>query len=655
VNRYTIIPIFADDLKRLNHNFLKYLTKLTGLNISMCGIAGYLHFNNDRTADESTLRRMTDTLFHRGPDSGGYYTNKNIALGHRRLSIIDLSVNANQPMYDRDTGTVIVFNGEIYNYIELRDELTAFGFRFLTSSDTEVILNAYKKWGFDCVTKFNGMWAFALWDDKKHSLWLSRDRLGKKPLYYSCFDSSIIFASEIKSIFSYGVPRHIRPELLELYLTFLCIPSPYSFFKNIFKLEPGHNLLITGDGRLEKNQYWDFPHIDEQSMIRDKKSVDTTFEELLRDAIKIRMRSDAPFGAFLSGGLDSSAIVGMMADHSRYPVNTFTIGFNDKKFDERDLAKLVAQKFNTQHHELIVEPFGIADSLNLVARHFDEPFGDASAMPTGYVACMASRHVKMVLTGDGGDEVLSGYPSYQSEYLASLYQKFPLHIQESIPAFIKSISMIFSGSFRLKCNWLYRLLNSSKMDFNSRFLIKAHFVEKEQIKRILHNIKQDILPEDYFSNLMAHCPFKDPFYKLMYVHFKHSLSEIFLPKVDRMCMAYSLETRSPFLDFRIVEYMARVHRSIKMENLKRKSILTRTIGKKLPKELLNRPKKGFSVPLHKWFIDDSSDNSSLQFSNLYAIGMNRKALDEIVHYNSLGKSDYGNFIWILSVLNKVCC
>nr|MBA3705093.1 asparagine synthase (glutamine-hydrolyzing) [Bacteroidota bacterium] len=371
----------------------------------MCGIAGYIHFNRDKNANKEVLKRMTDVIAYRGPDGEGFYIDKNVALGHRRLSIIDLNTG-DQPMISDDGTKVIVFNGEIYNYIEIRDQLKKFGYTFKTNSDTEVILNAFDKWGYDCQNMFNGMWAFAIWDTKKEELFLSRDRIGEKPLHYCISDNNLIFGSEIKSIFSFGVIREIRPELIELYLSLTNIPAPNTFYKNIYKLMPGHFLIIK-DGGLKEYKYWDLPQLDELNMLTNKKEIYNTFQDLFNDAIKIRMRSDVPFGAFLSGGLDSSSIVAQMSKLSSIPVKTFTIGFSHKEFDESKLAEEVALKFKTEHYLDTVAAENFEAYLKHAVVHFDEPFGDSSAIPTNIVSAFASKKVKMVLTGDGGDEVLS--------------------------------------------------------------------------------------------------------------------------------------------------------------------------------------------------------------------------------------------------------
>ncbi len=615
----------------------------------MCGITGTLHFDKGRKADSKVIKKMTDTIAYRGPDGEGYYLHNNLALGHRRLSIIDLNTGG-QPMFNEDKSLALVFNGEIYNYIELREELKRYGYQFITNSDSEVIIRAYQHWGIDCQNKFNGMWAFALWDDTKEQLLLSRDRIGEKPLHYATFDNTLIFGSEIKCILAYGIGQEPNPELLEIYLTLGYIPGPFTFYKNIHKLKAGYCLIIRGQ-EIKEHQYWDLPEIDEDNMVTTQREVYENFATLFTDSVKIRMRSDVAYGAFLSGGLDSSSIVALMSEISSFPVETFTIGFKEKSYDERQLALLVANKFHTSHHEYIVEPDSFDNSLDAISHHYDEPFGDSSAIPTGYVSKFASSKVKMVLTGDGGDELLSGYTIYQGEKFASQYQKLPGWARTAIPSLISFISKPLKGSLRYRLNRAMEVCKSSNLDFNSRFLSKAAYSDVSLIKKIVRDEKAYPV-EDFLSDFMKNCTYKDSFYKLMYLNFKLSLPDDMLVKVDRMSMAYSLETRTPFLDFRLIEYMAKVHKDIKMKNYERKTILRNSIGQILPKLLLNAPKKGFIVPLGEWFKDSSFTERLNGLENKMPY-LNKKILSDITKMNKEGKNNYGNFIWMLFILDKV--
>jgi asparagine synthase (glutamine-hydrolysing) len=616
----------------------------------MCGIAGFYHLNKEREADGSLLETITNCVSHRGPDGAGYFRKNNLALGHRRLSIIDLSTG-DQPMFSDDKSVTIIFNGEIYNYVELRSELISLGHVFKTTSDTEVIIRSYEQWGIECQNKFNGMWAFALWDDKEQLLLLSRDRLGEKPLFYSQYDETIIFGSEIKSILAYGVPPSPNVEVTELYFTLSYLPAPYSFYKHIMRLQPGCYIMVK-NGKTQIYSYWDISSIDESSLITDRKKVYNTFEELLYSSVKIRMRSDVPFGAFLSGGLDSAAIVALMSDIAKEPVRTFTIGFENKNFDERKLAALVAEKFRTEHEESLVKPEEFDVSLSKILYHFDEPFGDSSAIPTGNVSRVAVNKVKMVLTGDGGDEILSGYTPYQAEKLAVIYQALPRFITKALPSFVAGLGQLFTGGLRYKLNRSARVLKSSSMTFEKRLLSKM-WSTPEFTQQLIQPGENYIKLEDYLSDLFAKYPLNDPFYKLMIYHFKVLLPDDYLTKVDRMSMAHSLETRIPFLDYRLVEFFCNVHKDVKMEGFTRKSILRNTIGRRLPVQLLSAPKKGFGVPLRDWFKNRSFEAklNQLKFES-HRVGLNSEMVGEIVEKNVSGKEDLGNLLWMLFVYIK---
>jgi len=614
----------------------------------MCGIAGIYHFDSARKAEETLLKKMTGCLSHRGPDGEGFFSKNNIGLGHRRLSIIDLSTG-DQPMFNEDKSIALIFNGEIYNYIELREELKKMGCKFHSNSDTEVIIRAYETWGTDCQNKFNGMWAFAIWDERKNQLFISRDRLGEKPLFYSTDDNTFLFGSEIKSILAYGIPRIPNLELTELYLTLGYIPAPYTFYKNISKLQAGYYLIVSRNG-VEEKKYWDLPEIDEDNMISDKRKVYENFESLLTDSVRIRMRSDVPYGAFLSGGLDSAAIVALMSGISKEPVKTFTIGSDAKMFDERKLAAQVAEKFKTEHHEYMIEQDGFEAAIQKVMHHFDEPFGDSSALPTGEVSKIAAQKVKMVLTGDGGDEVLSGYNSNRVEKFAEQYQRVPSFLRKGLPRLVNSTANLVGGDNRYKLKQVAKALSFSSKSFSDRLMAKS-WCRPEMIKDLIPHPEKQIKLSDFMSDFFSKYPVKQPFYQLMFFQFKVLLPNDFLTKVDRMSMASSLETRVPFLDYRLVEYMAKVHRNIKMEGYERKSVLRHTIGKRLPPALLRAPKRGFSIPLREWFKDKAFE-SKLQSLYTSDFGLDQNIIKKISEDNKNGKEDFGNLLWMLFVLKS---
>lgn len=614
----------------------------------MCGITGIYNLDIDKKVDKSKLKSMTDSIKHRGPDGEGFHVFKNIGLGHRRLSIIDIT-GGDQPMFNEDKSICIVFNGEIYNYIELKSKLSKKGYLFKTNSDTEVIIKAYQEWGVNCQSKFIGMWAFAIWDSNKKNLFISRDRLGEKPLIYSFYKNTFVFSSEIKSIFKYGIPPKIRPELIELYLTLTNIPAPNTFYKNIYKLMPGHYIIVNSNG-FNEYKYWDLPEIDEDNMINNKNHIYDEFQNLFLDSVKIQMRSDVPFGAFLSGGLDSSSIVSEMTKISSHPVETFTIGFPQKKFDESKLASLVSQKFKTNHNLGVVNPQKIDESINLCVNHFDEPFGDSSAIPTFQVSKFASDKVKMVLTGDGGDEVLSGYNSYLGLKLSGYYMSLPFFFRKNTSIFLSLMSKFSFGNSRYKLNNVLNFINTSELNFNQKIIEKYAFTSLTNIKNLTSSIKNKYSVNDYIDSKLNDCNYNDDFYKLMYLNFKHNLPDDYLVKVDRMSMSNSIETRAPFLDYRLIEFMVKVCKNIKLQGFERKSILRKTIGKNLPKQLLYASKKGFATPLRDWFKDENY-NTSLNFKNLNNI-FDKKILKKIIDENNSGKKDNGNFLWTLIMLDN---
>jgi len=613
----------------------------------MCGIAGIIHRDRDAPVDQAQLRAMTDAVRHRGPDGEGLHVGPGLGLGHRRLAIID-PATGQQPMRDPESQNVIVYNGEVYNYVEIRAELEAAGQRFHTDSDTEVILRAYSQWGEACLGRFNGMWAFALWDHGRQRLFLARDRLGIKPLHYCTSGDRFLFASEMKSLFAAGVARTPDTALLDVYLTLGYIPAPHSFFAGIQKLPPGH-YIVTDGGRTEVRRYWDLPHVAEAELRTDANAVGEEFAHLLTDAVRISMRSDVPFGAFLSGGLDSASIVTLMTEQTRLPVETFTIGFDDPAFDERELARLVATEAGTRHHEAVVSPDDLAVALDQVAFHYDEPFGDSSALPTGHVARLAAAHVKMVLTGDGGDEVLSGYPAYQVEKLADGYRRVPRLARGIAEGALGGLAALTRGRVRYSANRYQRLLATTALPFEERLLAKAAWLEKERRQALLAGIRVH-RAEDVLADLMKDCPWSDSFYRLMYFNYKVSLPDDMLTKVDRMTMAWSLEARVPFLDHRLVELMSGVHKSVKLPGLTRKAVLRNSVGRKLPARLLQARKRGFVVPLRTWFRDGNITGRLGAAGPGW--GLDQREVRAIVGQHESGQRDYGNLLWMLLVLDR---
>lgn len=611
----------------------------------MCGIAGIYHWS-DAPIDRQRLEQMTQALAHRGPDGSGQFYDGPVGLGHRRLSIID-PTQGHQPMLNEQASLAVAFNGEIYNYQELRAELKTLGYRFKTDSDTEVILHAYDAWGEACQSRFNGMWAFALWDGNHKKLLLSRDRIGEKPLFYAQASNRLLFASEPKALFAYGYPRQWDVEQLEIYLVLGYVPAPYSFFKGIHKLEAGHYLVITEQGITER-RHWEFPQVPEAEMRNDAPRVLEEFEYLLKDSVRLRMRSDVPFGAFLSGGLDSASIVALMGEHSQH-VNTFTIGFEEKAFDERDLARAVANQFATTHHEKVVGMPVFEEALRQTLQIYDEPFGDASAIPSAQVCEFAAQHVKMVLTGDGGDEVLSGYPSYQSEKFGHYYHQIPGVLRRGIEGGVFGLAGITRGAPMYQLQRIGGVLQAAGMTFRERLISKSAWVDIDTLNAVFQERASARPIEDYLDEVFAGCRFSDPFYLLMYFQYKVSLPERMLTKVDRVSMANSLECRAPFLDHRLVELLAGVSKDVKMPGANRKHLLKESVGKILPKELLQAPKRGFTPPLRNWITEArfAQLTSAIDFTRF---NLNPEKLTALAKANGEGRRDAGNFLWMILLL-----
>jgi asparagine synthase (glutamine-hydrolysing) len=619
---------------------------------TMCGIAGYFRGRSGAEPAPDALERMTCAVSHRGPDGDGFFRGEGVGLGHRRLSIIDLATG-DQPMKSDDGRIVLIQNGEIYNYIELREELEKLGHRFRTQSDTEAILRAYEQWDVDCQQRFNGMWSFALWDGAKQRLFLSRDRMGEKPLHWAKVGDTLFFASEMKSLFAADVPREIDPSWTEVYCALGYIPAPHSFFRGVHKLPPAHFLLADAGG-VTIRAYWDLPELDERDMRADEPRIHEEFQELFRDSVRIRMRSDVPFGAFLSGGLDSGCVVATMAGLSRHPVRTFTIGFEQKDYDERELARAVAAKFGTKHVEELVEPGMFDEALERIARHYDEPFGDASAIPTGYVSSLAAREVKMVLTGDGGDEALSGYTQYQGEKFAGQYRRLPVPVRQAVPVLLRAGGRALRGGPRFRVNRAVKVTESSNLPFERRLARKLSRSDPRLVAALLGPRDGRVSLDEFLDERMHACPWRDPFYRLMYYHLKVSLPDDMLVKVDRMSMAYSLETRTPFLDHRLIELLARVDKKIKMNGYERKTILRRTVARQLPEALLHAPKRGFAVPLGHWFRGDDFVRRTEELARRNRIGIDARVLADVVDRNRRGEENHGDLLWQLLVLERVC-
>lgn len=564
----------------------------------MCGIAGFLG-RYDSAPSEDILARMGDSIFHRGPDAGGIYCDDDIALCHRRLSIIDLSAAGNQPMKSLDGRYLIVYNGEVYNFRELRAQLEKQGLTFATKTDTEVILTLYQQEGVDCLQRLNGMYAFAIWDLQERSLFLARDRLGKKPLYYYDYNGRFVFASEIKAILcAPDIDKGIRLDAIKDYFTYQYIPDPKSIFNHIHKLPPGHWMMVDESG-VRQQQYWDvsFSEVSEKSQLQ----LQEELYRLLEDAVRKRMVSDVPLGAFLSGGIDSSLIVGMMANNSSDAITTCSIGFDSEKFDEVHFAKKVARQFSTDHHEFTVKE-NVEDNLLKIAAYFDEPFSDPSFVPTYFVSQLARQQVTVALAGDGGDENFAGYSKYAVDQVENrIRQMVPAIVRSAfLPPLARALSYSSNTAARKGSSLLGTLSKTPERGF---FVSNSFFNERLWKELIIDDLKRVSADYDAAEVTIKHyqsAETDDHLSRILYVDLKTYLPGDILVKVDRMSMANSLETRAPILDYRVVEFAASIPSNLKLREKEKKYILKKALSDLLPEEILYRKKMGFSVPLQHW-------------------------------------------------------
>jgi asparagine synthase (glutamine-hydrolysing) len=568
----------------------------------MCGIAGFADSDPSSITtdtDAAIVRAMCAVIRHRGPDDEGIRTEPGVALGMRRLSIIDLS-SGHQPIHNEDRTIWVVFNGEIYNYRELRRELEAAGHRFYTSSDTETIVHAYEMWGEEAFERLRGMFGIALWDRRTRTLLVARDRAGIKPLYYAERGGRLFFGSELKSLIAAGaVDREIDLEALDHYLSFLYTPRERAIFTGVRKLPPGHYLRWR-EGRAELHQYWRIGASEPFSGSAEEAAA--TLRAVLADAVRSHMMSDVPLGAFLSGGVDSSVVVGLMAEASSRPVKTFSIGFDEPQFDELEHARTVAAHFGTEHHEFVVRPDGLSILDRLIA-HFDEPFADSSAIPTWYVSEIARRHVTVVLSGDGGDELFGGYDRYLPHPRVARFDSLPLPGKRALAGMVWPL---LPHGARGK-NFLRHVSQTG----DERYLDSIAFFQADErsalytadVRRAIANRRaEDALAVHFerFSSLPAYS-------RMMRFDFETYLPEDVLTKVDRMSMAHSIESRVPLLDNEVIAFAASLPSSLKIVNGRRKHVLKEAARSLLPASILDRRKQGFGVPLGVWFRGGLTD------------------------------------------------
>jgi len=640
----------------------------------MCGICGEIDFNKGVTVEP--IRRMCKVLTHRGPDDQGMVFIKGnqylevkdssefipdtnpfeVGLGHRRLSIIDLSIDAHQPMCNEDGKIWIVFNGEIYNFQELRDGLEKKEHRFKSKSDTEVILHAYEEFGVECLNHFRGMFGFAVWDSNLQRLFMARDRLGKKPLVYAHQNGHFAFASEIKALLQIpGIERTVNATAIHQYLTYQYVPSPDTIFEGIKKLPPAHYLLYDRNGNIRIERYWKLKFNSNHQTYTDAQELGDRIRTELEESVNLRLISDVPLGAFLSGGVDSSLIVGIMAKFSEKPVKTFSIGFEEKDFDELFYARLVSNHFATEHHEFVVKPNAI-EILPKLVWYYNEPFADSSAIPTYYVANMTRDYVKVVLTGDAGDENFAGYPRYLRSKYVSWFTRLPEKVRRNLlPSFLRILS---------QSPWRRETLNRLA-DFTEMLSSHQGRNYAEQIKIFNQKDKDDVLSEDFSRQVKGTDPLDylikkyeegdtdDLLEKLLYLDMITYLPEDLLVKMDIATMANSLEARVPFLDHKFMELVAGIPSHLKLKGTKSKFILKTAFKDFLPDAVFKRRKMGFGVPVSRWFRNELKDyvyDILLDPRTLKRGYFRREGVERLLDDHIALRYDHSSKIWALLFL-----
>jgi asparagine synthase (glutamine-hydrolysing) len=564
----------------------------------MCGICGVVSFQPNAPADRSTLLRMNASLQHRGPDDEGYYEDDQAGLAMRRLSIIDLHTGQ-QPISNESGDIWVVYNGEIYNFQKVRADLEQRGHTFKTQTDTEIIVHAYEEYGDECVTYFNGMFAIALWDAAERRLFLARDRLGIKPLYYWSGVDKLVFGSELKALTRHpDVPRQVDFSALDLFLTLEYIPAPRTIYNGISKLLPGHR-LVAEKGNIKITQYWDVPY---RPISQSEEECAEILAGLIRESVSLHLRSDVPLGAFLSGGIDSSTILGCMGHGTGEPVRTFSIGFQDDTYNELPHAEAVARHFGTKHQAEVLKPDHTELTEKLVT-HFDEPFADTSIFPTYLVSKLASHEVKVVLSGDGGDELFAGYDTYLAERLNRYYGRLPKCLRRQVLPKIAGW-LPPQPAKKGRVNKVKRMVEGGALDpslQHARWMIFMNSAEKDSLYRSdLRVALCDDLVAEFFNGYFEKADNFDHLAQQQYVDVKTYLADDILTKVDRMSMAASIEARVPFLDYHLVEFALNLPGHMKLNRARTKYILRQAVKNLVPQSVLEKPKEGFSIPMKHW-------------------------------------------------------
>lgn len=617
----------------------------------MCGLVGIFDSRGRRPVDARLLTRMNDAISHRGPDGDGVHLEPGLGLGHRRLAIIDIA-HGDQPLFNEDHTVAVVFNGEIYNFQELMKELEALGHRFRTRCDTEVIVHGWEEWGPDCVKRFRGMFAISLWDSNTETLFLARDRLGKKPLYYSVLaDGTVIFGSELKALMQHpGLSRKIDPRSIEDYFALGYVPEPQTIYTAASKLEPAERMVWRRGEAPRKDIYWDLKM--SESGPADFEEAQDTLLNKLDEAVRMRLISDVPLGAFLSGGVDSSGVVGLMAQQSEKPVNTFCIGFDDQSYDESNYAQQVASRYDTDHRLRIVDPNAF-DLVDRLADIYDEPFADSSAIPTYRVCKLAREHVTVALSGDGGDEAFAGYRRY-------LWHHREGQVRALLPKAARR--SVFGTLARVypKMDWAPRPLRAKNtfeelaMDPLEAFFHSISILSDEMRAGIFSaEFKRDLQGYHAKETLQRHMVAADtdvPLLQAQYIDIKTWLPGDILVKVDRASMANSLEVRAPLLDHEIISWASSLPVSHKLEGRNGKRLLKSAFESLVPSDLLYRPKQGFSVPLAAWFRGPLAEKVRAAVTGpvLADSGyFNTETLTMLVDRHQSGMRDHSPVLWSL--------
>ena len=621
----------------------------------MCGIAGLVDWERGvGQEDRAVIARMTRALVHRGPDDEGFHFDPHAALGFRRLSIIDVA-GGHQPLSNEDGSVWIVFNGEIYNYRELRDWLRQRGHTFRTQSDTETIVHLYEEVGTGCAERLRGMFAFAIWDSRRRELFLARDRVGKKPLYYASDGSRFWFASEMKSILQDPSVGHgVDARAIDAYLTYGYVPAPMTGFASIRKLPAGHWLHVTEDG-LREQEYWDWRFMESSHVVLSEHDYISRLRELLADAVRVRLMSEVPLGAFLSGGIDSSAVVALMAEMAHEPVRTTSIGFTHERYDEASYAREIAERYKTDHAAFTVTA-DACDVLEQLVWHLDEPFGDSSALPTYYLSKMTRSRVTVALSGDGGDEVFAGYDFH---YVPTMRE---MQLRAVLPGWVRGalcggLAAVYpQGRYLPRLLRLKTILRNLSISPERAHAADISFISRELRERLyIPGFKAELgewSSEDLVLEHFRKSTATDWLDRALYVDAKFYLQNDVLTKVDRMSMANSLEVRCPLLDTDLMEFMAAVPPSLKLKDGRCKHLLKEAVREQLPPRLLDRPKQGFSIPVNEWLRTGMRDYAadrllpSKAFIHDY---VSREAVQRVWTEHQKG-IDFGTELWMLLML-----